>query len=272
MAKSYEELEFTDNFMFVKILSSRPDLCAELLEMILQKKISRLEPVTYENSFQPTYESKGIRLDVYVEDDEHTRYDVEMQVEPDINLAKRSRYYHSAMDMEMLLKGSAYSDLKQSYVIFICKNGVPGSMNRPVSTYKNTCVENPGEYLEDGTCTVFVNADSKGGETTAEMQNFLEFIRTGKSYGSADSLTGRLHRAVTEAIRTGEWSVEYMWAELEMNKRYLKGKEEGRLEERKNTEAERKRADEEQKRADELSAEVAKLKAELEALKEKANP
>lgn len=279
MAKSYEELEFTDNFMFVKIMSTHLDLCAELIGLILQKKISHLEPVTYENTFQPTYESRGIRLDVYVEDDEHSRYDVEMQVEPDINLAKRSRYYHSAMDMEMLLKGKDYSELKQSFVIFICKNEIPGRFDRPVSTFQKLCVEAPEEELDDGTCTVFVNAECKAGDISGEMREFLEFIRTGSAGRLPDSLSGKLHRAVEEAKRSGKWSVEYMrWEDELKHREFLarkEGREQGREEERKNTEAERqradaqqKRADEEKKRADELAEENARLKAELAAHKE----
>ena len=34
--KTYEELCFTDDFMFCKILSNRLDLCQELLELILR--------------------------------------------------------------------------------------------------------------------------------------------------------------------------------------------------------------------------------------------
>ena len=267
MAKSYEELEFTDNFMFVKIMSTHLDLCAELIGLILQKKVSHLELVTYENTFQPTYESKGIRLDVYVEDDEHSRYDVEMQVEPGADLAKRSRYYHSAMDMEMLLKGKDYSELKQSFVIFICKKD--DRFDRPISTFRRLCAEAPEEHLDDGTCTVFVNAECRTGKVPDEMQEFLEFIRTGRAGRSPDSLSGRLRSAVEDAKRSGKWSVEYMrWEDELKHREFLARKEgreeglkEGREEERKNTEAERQRADA-------LAEEVARLKQELAALKE----
>ena len=263
MAKSYEELEFTDNFMFVKIMSTRLDLCAEVLELILQKKIKHLKPVTYENTFQPTYESKGIRLDVYVEDEEHSRYDVEMQVEPDANLAKRSRYYHSAMDMEMLLKGSDYSELKPSYVIFICKNNIP--FDRPVSTFKRICVEDPAKQLEDGTCTVLVNAECDTGDISSEMREFIGFVKTGESRGPADSLTGRLKAAVAAAISSGKWSVEYMrWEDELKHREFLI-----RQEEQKKTEAERERAEAERQRADTFAKEIAELKKEIEALRQK---
>ena len=39
MRKTYDELEFTDDFMFSKILYSNPEICRELLELILDRKI-----------------------------------------------------------------------------------------------------------------------------------------------------------------------------------------------------------------------------------------
>ena len=36
------------------------------------------------------------------------------------DLGKRTRYYHSQMDMELLLKGHGYEELPDNFVIFIC--------------------------------------------------------------------------------------------------------------------------------------------------------
>ena len=45
---------------------------------------------------------------MYAKDEKQTRYNVEMQVERKPALGKRSRYYQSQMDMEMLLTGGLY--------------------------------------------------------------------------------------------------------------------------------------------------------------------
>lgn len=47
-------------------------------------------------------EYKGVRLDVYAKDENHTHYNVEMQAIKEEALGKRSRYYHSQLDMELL--------------------------------------------------------------------------------------------------------------------------------------------------------------------------
>ena len=64
MAKKYEELSFTDDFMFGKIMYHRMDLCKELLELILDRKIRR---ITYPEPQKPvaiTADAKGVRFDM----------------------------------------------------------------------------------------------------------------------------------------------------------------------------------------------------------------
>ena len=53
--------------------------------------------------YHPEY--KGVRLDIYAKDEKHTHYNVEMQARRQADLGKRSRYYHSQIDMECLKKG-----------------------------------------------------------------------------------------------------------------------------------------------------------------------
>ena len=47
--------------------------------MVLNKKIKKIEVIEPEKTIETGYESRGIRMDVYVEDDEDVVYDVEMQ-------------------------------------------------------------------------------------------------------------------------------------------------------------------------------------------------
>lgn len=39
--KKYEELTFTDDFMFCKVMQNNPDLCKHLIELIIGKKITK---------------------------------------------------------------------------------------------------------------------------------------------------------------------------------------------------------------------------------------
>lgn len=60
------ELKFTDDFLFCRILSSNPELCRQLLEIILNKKIKSMALAEAHKSEQLLIDGKGIRLDVYV--------------------------------------------------------------------------------------------------------------------------------------------------------------------------------------------------------------
>ena len=46
MEKNFDELTFSDDFMFCKVLSNNPDLCKEMVEMITGRKVSGLPHCT----------------------------------------------------------------------------------------------------------------------------------------------------------------------------------------------------------------------------------
>ena len=90
--KKYEELDITDLFMFAKVMSNK-DLCKTMLEQILNIKIREIKYWDYEDTIQISLGLKGVRLDIYVEDDENTVFNLEMQMTIYEELPKRSRYY-----------------------------------------------------------------------------------------------------------------------------------------------------------------------------------
>ena len=150
MRKKYEELDFTDNFFFCKILMKNKNLCIELLELILKIKIRDIVFMSEQKPIEITADGKGVRLDVYVEDDENTVYDIEMQPTMQSNLPKRSRYYQGMIDLNLIERGADYNELKKSYVIFICLND-PFDKNLHIYTFENRCDECPELTLGDET-------------------------------------------------------------------------------------------------------------------------
>ena len=123
--KTLQELTIKDNFMFGAVMTDE-EICKDFLEMVLGFKIAQLT-VSKEKSFVYHPEYKGVRLDIIAADEKQTHYNVEMQVKYKENLGKRSRYYHSQIDMELLTTGTDYDLLPDSYVIlihFIRKNTV----------------------------------------------------------------------------------------------------------------------------------------------------
>lgn len=178
--KTYEELDFTDDFIFCKVLTADKGLCMELLELILGIRVTDIQYINQQQTIKESYESKGIRLDVYAENEDDV-YNMEMQVEISDELPKRSRYYQDMIDLNLLKTGNNYKALKRSYVIFICIQDVFKG-NLPVYTFANLCLENREFSLQDGTQKIFLNASAVDGEygekMSPKLRAFFRYLKT----------------------------------------------------------------------------------------------
>ncbi|MCI6998664.1 MAG: Rpn family recombination-promoting nuclease/putative transposase, partial [Eubacterium sp.] len=134
----------------------------------------------------------GVRLDVYSEDSDNRAYDIEMQAMNKGNLRKRSRYNQSMMDRQQLIKSMDYSELKDSFVIFICNFDLFGQ-NRYVYVFENRCKDEPNLKLEDGMTKVFINAKGTVGDITPELKKFLKMV---SRHEATDDFTRRLQEII----------------------------------------------------------------------------
>ena len=156
-AEKWERLTFADDFIFYKVLEKNLDFTQELLELLLDIKIDHIEQPAAQKGFKTDYFSKGARFDVYVKDGTGRCFDIEIQTSHLTDLAKRARYYQGVMDVDNLMAGDDYKDLKDSYVIFLCM-GDPFGLGLPVYTIRNRIDEAPSELIDDGRLSVFYNA------------------------------------------------------------------------------------------------------------------
>lgn len=147
-----------------------------------------------------------MRLDAYVNDGEGTVYDIEMQAATSNLLPRRTRYYQSMIDLQLVDKGRDYDTLNNSYIIFICLSDLFGK-DLYVYTFENTCKEDSTVILNDGAKKIFLNADGKRGAISKELKAFLDYV-AGKS--SEDIFVRKLDSAVKEAKKNREWRHEYM--------------------------------------------------------------
>ena len=76
-------------------------------------------------------QGRDVWLDIFALDAQGIRYNVEIQRADKGADRKRARYHSSMMDADQLKPGEDYSDLGESYVIFITENDVIG-MNKPI--------------------------------------------------------------------------------------------------------------------------------------------
>ena len=197
-AATWEELGISNDFLFGKIMQNA-ELCQELLQRILP------DP-ELQKAIKPDADAKSIRLDVYVRDGKGTIYDIEMQVTDTKELPKRTRYYQSLIDLQLIDKGQHYKLLKPSYIIFICPFDA-FHQGRHIYTFENLCKEDHNIALEDGAVKIFLNADSKMDDVSKELAAFLDYV-AGKE--TDDSFVKKLDDAVKRAKKNREWRHEYM--------------------------------------------------------------
>ena len=176
--KTYEELDFIDDFMFCKILQNNLDLCKELTELIIGKEIGEIITSESQKSIEITADGRGVRFDVYFEDDASTVYDIEMQTYHDSNLPKRFRYYQGMIDLNLIERNAKFDDLKNSYIVFICLENPFKKVGLHKYSIQNTCVEDPSIDFKDGAYKMILSAEGDKDDVSEEMKAFLQYLST----------------------------------------------------------------------------------------------
>lgn len=225
--KKYEELTFTDDFMFCKVMQNNPDLCKHLIELIIGKKITMITYPDTQKAIEITADGKGIRMDVYVEGDEGTIYDIEMQTSMLSNLNKRARYYQGMIDLNTIERGADYKELRKTYIIFLCKFD-PFGQARIKYTFMQTCQEDYQIKLGDDAYIIYINPFGMKENPTEDMIALMSYLR-GEMI-KRNSFIEDLDAAVKRAREKEDWKVEYMALSLKFQDAMEEGRAEGRAE------------------------------------------
>jgi len=222
----FKDLTISNNFMFAAVMEDTEN-CRGLLEMVLEFPIARIE-VSTEKSIIHHPQYHGVRLDVYAKGDDNTRYNIEMQVLRNSNLPKRSRYYHSQLDMDIISTGTDYKEIPDTYVIFICDFD-PFGFGKYKYTFDMICTET-GEMLDDGARTIFLS--TRWSDDSEVLEGLRKFLR----YVAADIKTST-EDFDDDYVRSLQKSVSRIKSDRKMGERYMLLKEllsdernEGRIE------------------------------------------
>ena len=210
MPKPFEQLTFSDDWMFQKVLQE-PEICGELVNRLLHINVDHVEYPELEKVIEPFYTTKGIRLDVYLKDSDKV-IDIELQSYPMEALGKRIRYYESMLNMDSLMKGQDYTKLKDSYIVFICtedpfKNSTEIACSLPCYTFRNICEENNSIELNDNSLKVIYNASAYEKAEDRKIREFLRFIHTQEP--GEDDFNKRLSEYVAKIKDNEKFRSEY---------------------------------------------------------------
>ena len=256
---NYENLTFSDNFMFGKVMEDK-SRCRRVLECLFGQPVGELYEVENERRMLQTSDGKMIRLDIYTKT-ENALFDIEMQnlnnKKPEsLELPKRSRFYQSEIDVNFLNMKSSYKELPENNVVFICTFD-PFGRGEPVYIFENKSNENPPQALRDGTKKYFFNCTYEREDIPEELVHFYRFVRTGVA---EDLLTNELKKAVEENNMNYIYRSEYLRQRLLLEDAKEEGIEQGIKQEQVHTEEQRLRAEAAETRVKEMQEELEKLK------------
>lgn len=227
--KPWEELTIRDDYMF-KLVMRRRRICKKMLEGTLRIRIEKIRYLETEKSITAPYRSKGIRLDVYVKDERNTVYNIEMQIrrlEGDA-LFKRTRYYQSMMDVDLLVAGADYDELNKTIIIFICPFD-PFGEGRYMYTFENICLENKNLNLLDGATKIFLNTKGQIGDIDDTIRAFLQYV---DGVVTDNSFVQEVEEEIRRVkLEEGE-RVNYMTFAMKMMEERKEGRKEGQRDER----------------------------------------
>lgn len=179
-----ETLDFpiTNKYAFARVFSKSENV-RPLLETVLGVPVGEIRYVVSEYEVEPSLRGRGVRMDVFTNDETGAMYDVEMQNVDEGNLALRSRYLLSSFDRDRITRGESYKKLGKSVVIFVCRFDPIGPGDRMYVIVP--MVAGHDELYDDGTMRIFLNAHGAAHDPSGQgrLAAFLSYVDGGDTMG-----------------------------------------------------------------------------------------
>lgn len=228
LKEKWDKATIANNFIFYKVMRNNPEVCKELLEILLEIKIDHID-IKQEEEIEIDYGKKGVRLDVYAVGKDKA-YNLEMQVTDTGELPERSRYYASAIDIDQLNSGASYKELCDSYIIFICITDI---FNKGLAKYsfENICHEDNSIKLNDRTYKYFFIANNYDKILNVKQRSFLELIINNKC---TSPFAEKIAYLVEDAKHNTQWRKQFMDLEREKSFAYEFGRKDKGIEDVRN--------------------------------------
>ena len=208
-AVNFDDLTVGDEYLFGSLLLRDKEHTKQLIEKLIGiPDIEDIEFISVEDVHHNTYDNKGIRIDVYIKSLTGVAYIVELQRTNTREIEKRMRFYQSVSDSRQLPPGKegAYKNLKDNYVIFICREDIFGKGLYKYS-FENTCLELKDLKLNDGSYKIVFNTQGTKGDVCTTVLDFLRLIE-GKSVN--DPFIKLLEASAEEIKADEKWRLNYM--------------------------------------------------------------
>lgn len=160
-------LTLFDDDLMSRVFDNNVEATELLLRIIFKRPIKVVKAKGQEEIRSFSVDGRTIRLDIMAVDSDGKKIDIEVQTGEKGSDIKRARYHSSLLDSGMLKKGQDFSEIRDSYVIFIYKHD---KFRAGLPVYHiNRYVGETGEMFEDGSNIIYVNGTYSGDDDLGKM-------------------------------------------------------------------------------------------------------
>lgn len=165
-----DDMNLFDDDLMSMVFDGNIEATELLLKIILKQDDIQVVSVVGQREFQsPVVGGRDIRLDILAKDNTGKHYNVEVQKKPEGAHIRRARFNSSMMDSRMLKEGQEFSELQDSYMVFITQTDIFG-YGIPIYTV-NRYFEEIDDLFDDGSHIVYVNGNYKGDDTIGRLMH-----------------------------------------------------------------------------------------------------
>ncbi|WP_296858683.1 Rpn family recombination-promoting nuclease/putative transposase [Treponema sp.] len=192
-----------DDFMTV-VFDGDNEITEFLLRILLNRDDLRVKKVTTQKEKRNLF-GRSVRLDILAEDTKGKLYNVEVQRADEGASPKRVRYNQAMLDSHSLKKKEDFTQLPETYIIFITENDYYG-LGQPFYKVRKTIelATTDSTYLpfDDGCNIIYVNGRYRGDDALGKLMHDFCTPNADEMNYSELAEKVRYHKQETEGVRT----------------------------------------------------------------------
>lgn len=163
-----DDMDLFDDDLMSMVFDGNIPATELLLRIILRRDDIKIISVVGQREFQNAVaDGRNIRLDIFAIDSMGKHYNCEVQNRLKGAHVRRARFHSSMIDSRMLKAGQEFSELQDSYMVFITRTDVFG-YGIPIYTV-NRHFEEINAPFDDGSHIVYVNGSYRGEDAIGKL-------------------------------------------------------------------------------------------------------
>jgi hypothetical protein len=162
---------FDDQFM-TRVFDQNKPATKLLVSIILDKQVEIASVVGKDDLNNPVVKGRGVELDILAKDINGDYFNVEVQNVISKAPVQRARFYSAMVDVRMLNEGEDFKQIKDSYVIFICKKDM-FKRRKAIYMIERKFLDN-NELFKDGNHIIYVNGEYEGNDAIGKLIHDLK--------------------------------------------------------------------------------------------------